>query len=387
MYAALLITVGLMAQDSGAFVVTLGRDTVAMERYARTGARLEGQMLTRNGPAVIRRQYVVTLGPDGSVLRFEGTQRQGNDTTPPLMITATFLRDSAIVELKRGDSTRTLRLATPAPAVPYFNNSYALYELAARRAGSGGQPSPVSLIPMGGGQVIAATATRQGADSVMLLIPPQPGPYRLRVDAAGRVLGGSGAGTTQQVSVTRAATAQVATLVTAPTARPLGTLSPADSVQATVGGAAVKIKYGRPQARGRVIFGNVVPWNQVWRTGANFATNLTTSGAIVIGGAPIPAGSYTLWTLPSATGWKLIVNKQTKAPCTDAVQCASPQRAALWGTGYAADSDFVRVDAQVETLAQPIEQFTIAIDPQGDAAVLRMEWDRTRVTVPVAKKP
>ena len=387
MHTTLLIAVGLMAQDSGGFVVKLGRDTVAVERYTRSAARMEGQLLTRSGPAVVSRQYAVTFAPDGSVLRVEATQRSGGDTTPPIMITATFPRDSAIVEIKRGDSTRVVRLATPAPAVPYFNSSFALYELAARRAGDGAQPSPVSLVPMGGGQVIAATATRQGRDSVMLLIPPQPGPYRLRVDAAGRVQAGSGAGTTQQISATRVGAAEVAALVAASAARPLGTLSPADSVQATVGSAALKIKYGRPAARGRVIFGNVVPWNQVWRTGANFATNLTTSGDLVIGGAPVPAGSYTLWTLPSATGWKLIVNKQTKAPCANAEQCGNPRRAALWGTAYAADSDLVRVDARVETLPQPVEQFTIALDGQGDAAVLRLEWDRTRVSVPVAKRP
>ncbi len=102
-------------------------------------------------------------------------------------------------------------------------------------------------------------------------------------------------------------------------------LSPPDSVRATVAGAQIAIDYSRPSMRGRKIFGGVVPWNQVWRTGANLATRFTTSADLVMGGKTIPKGSYTLWTLPSPAGWQLIINKQTKAPC-EGERCASPSR-------------------------------------------------------------
>src|SRR5207247_3416552 len=82
-----------------------------------------------------------------------------------------------------------------------------------------------------------------------------------------------------------------------------------------VGGAHIAVDYGRPAMRGRKIFGDIVPWNKVWRTGGNFATRFTTSADLVVGGTTIPKGAYTLWTLPASTGWKLILNKQTKAPC------------------------------------------------------------------------
>src|SRR2546430_7990741 len=100
--------------------------------------------------------------------------------------------------------------------------------------------------------------------------------------------------------------------------------------------------------RGRKIFGDIVPWNTVWRTGGNFATRFTTSADLVMGGTTILKGAYTLWTLPASTGWKLILNKQTKAPC-EGEACTLPTRAPLWGTDYAADSDFVRVRSEEHT--------------------------------------
>jgi len=139
--------------------------------------------------------------------------------------------------------------------------------------------------------------------------------------------------------------------------------------------------------RGRKIFGAIVPWNRVWRTGANRATRFTTSADLVIGGATIPKGSYTLWTLPAPapTGWKLILNKQTKAPC-EGEACTVPTRAPLWGTDYAADSDFVRVDATTEPLPRPVEQFTIVVLPQGNGGVIRMDWETTRISIPFTRK-
>ena len=81
--------------------------------------------------------------------------------------------------------------------------------------------------------------------------------------------------------------------------------------------------------------------------------------------------------MPSATGWKLIFNKQTKA---------KDGRANLWGTDYSADSDLVRVDMQVAAVAQPVEQFVITLEPQGDNAILAVAWEKTRAFVTIAKK-
>ena len=152
--------------------------------------------------------------------------------------------------------------------------------------------------------------------------------------------------------------------------RPLGQLSPRDTVRASISGTDVWVDYSRPTKRGREIFGNVVPWNTVWRTGANEATQLSSSADLVVGGATVPAGKYTLWTLPSPTGWKLIINKQT----------------GQWGTVYDAQQDLVRVDTKVEMLATPVEKLVIAFEPAAAGTTMTITWDKTKVSVPVAKK-
>jgi hypothetical protein len=147
----------------------------------------------------------------------------------------------------------------------------------------------------------------------------------------------------------------------------MGQLSARDTVRATIGNAHLTIDYGRPHKRGREIFGTVVPWGQVWRTGANAATGFTTDVDLVVGSQTIPKGSYTLWSLPSQNGSKLIVNSQT----------------GQWGTDYHADKDFARFDMKTETLPQPVEVFTIAVEPQGDrTGVLKLQWDRTQMSLP-----
>src|SRR5439155_4606885 len=124
-----------------------------------------------------------------------------------------------------------------------------------------------------------------------------------RVDGHGTLLGVSGVGSTMQVTVERVQGLDFAALAQSFAARSLGTLSPADSVRASVAGVAVAVRYSRPSVRGRVIVGNVVPWNQVWRTGANEATVLETSAELSVAGTKVPAGKYSLWTVPAPTGW------------------------------------------------------------------------------------
>ena len=144
--------------------------------------------------------------------------------------------------------------------------------------------------------------------------------------------------------------------------------SPPGRAEITLSGKKVTVNYGRPSMRGRKIFGELVPFGQVWRTGANEATSFTTEADLNIGGARVPAGKYTLYTVPSEKGWKLILNKQT----------------GQWGTEYHPEKDLARVDMQKELIEIPIEQFTISFLPKGaDGATLRLDWEKTRAQVEV----
>jgi hypothetical protein len=134
-----------------------------------------------------------------------------------------------------------------------------------------------------------------------------------------------------------------------------------------VGGAKVTVDYGRPSMRGRKVFGGIVPWGEVWRLGANAATQLITDHDLVIGDTTIPAGTYSLWLIPTASEWTLIINKQH----------------GQWGTEYDPAQDLARIPVTVTALSEPVEQFTMGVTADGGSSgTLSMEWETTEGTVP-----
>jgi len=146
--------------------------------------------------------------------------------------------------------------------------------------------------------------------------------------------------------------------------------SPPGTAEVTLAGQKIVIDYSRPSLRGRKME-SLTPSGHVWRTGANEATALFLEADLQIGDVTIPAGHYTLYTLPSAGPWKLIINKQT----------------GQWGTVYNPDQDLARVDMQTTRLSHPVEQFTIVFRQKGaDTAELVLQWETTEVSVPVSVK-
>jgi hypothetical protein len=136
-------------------------------------------------------------------------------------------------------------------------------------------------------------------------------------------------------------------------------------------GKTVTIKYSRPSMRGRKIYGELVPYGKVWRTGANAATSLTTDTDLVIGGTNVPAGNYTLYSVPGEKSWELIVNKQT----------------GQWGTKYDQAQDLARIPMQVSQLPSGLETFTISLDKTGaKAATLKLDWELSRASVNITEK-
>ncbi|MCS6804083.1 MAG: DUF2911 domain-containing protein [Acidobacteriota bacterium] len=142
-------------------------------------------------------------------------------------------------------------------------------------------------------------------------------------------------------------------------------LSPLDTAEFTLDGKKITVTYSRPSMRGRKIMGALVPYDKVWRTGANEATSFTTEADLVMGGKTIPKGSYTLYTIPSPNKWTLIINKQT----------------GQWGTVYDESQDLARIEMKVESLQTPVEQFTISFDKSGKGGVMKLEWENTRASV------
>jgi hypothetical protein len=130
----------------------------------------------------------------------------------------------------------------------------------------------------------------------------------------------------------------------------------------------LKIVYGQPQKKGREIFGQLVPFDQVWRTGANEATEIHLTRDIKINNLDLKAGNYSLFTIPEKDKWIIIINADL----------------GLWGSyNYNIKSDVLRFDVPTVTIAETREAFTIQIDQKNDKAELTMSWDKTKVTIPI----
>ncbi|HWW16418.1 MAG TPA: DUF2911 domain-containing protein [Candidatus Dormibacteraeota bacterium] len=150
-----------------------------------------------------------------------------------------------------------------------------------------------------------------------------------------------------------------------------GKPSPAASATCDLGGKTVKTDYSSPRMKGRKIYGDLVPFGQVWRTGANEATTFVASADVVVGGKTVPAGSYTIFTVPTADKWTLIINKKTGE----------------WGIPYKYESDeLARIDMKASKLPAPVENFTIAYDKSAGGCILRMDWETTRASVDISAK-
>lgn len=144
-------------------------------------------------------------------------------------------------------------------------------------------------------------------------------------------------------------------------------LSPEGFVKQKVGYVTVEVNYSRPSMRGRVIFGDLVPYNELWRTGANASTKIKFSQKVMLNGEEVPAGEYALYTIPGEKEWKIILNKNTR----------------LWGTyGYKESEDLVRFMALPVKSPYHFETFTIDIgELTGTTATMQLMWENTIVKI------
>jgi hypothetical protein len=133
-----------------------------------------------------------------------------------------------------------------------------------------------------------------------------------------------------------------------------------------VGAAHVWVDYGRPSRRGRQVVGYLIPFDSVWRTGANEATQFRTDRDLAFGATVIPAGTYSLWTVASRGGWRLVFNRKPK----------------VWGTEHDASQDFATVPLTLGKVDPAVERFTIEVVPAADGAALALVWDDTRAYAP-----
>ena len=367
------------------FVARLGRDTVSVESVTRRGNQVTSDEVDRF-PRVRQRHTEIELAPDGGIRRLvmdivtpsePATQRHRR-------VTVDVTRDS--VHVTKRDSTGTVRrdFATGGTiAMAHLPQMYSLYELyfgaaLGRLAASPGSDTvrlrqfyidrEFDRFPLHSGRV-----KRLPNGTVEIAHDWLAGIGEAVLDSGRRLQRYSGARTTYKVEVTRLAEPpDVATIgqqfAALETKRGFAQLSVRDTARASIGAATFAVDYGRPLVRGRELLGKLLPYDYVWRTGANAATQFTTSAPITLAGIRVPAGTYTLWTVPRRNGADIVVNKQT----------------GQWGTGYDGSHDLGMARMTADSVAPPVETFTISITAtDARRGILAMEWGPLRWTAPI----
>ena len=387
--AVLLLTACERPSQHYGYLALLGRDTVSIESDTRTGNTVVSDEVDRF-PRVRRRHTVITLAPDRSIRHLVMDIRTPSEPAAesPRHVVADVTKDSVIITKTDGTGVKRIAQATGgALAMPHLPQMYGLTDLYFAAALARAPQSPPDsgteiklrqyyidrefdrfplhegvVRPKGGGKVELAHDWLAGYGDAT-------------VDSSGHLLTYSGARSTYKVEVTRlgeplpdieAIGERFAALET--NQGGMKQLSVRDTARATIGNASMWIDYGRPLARGRTLLGDIIPYGEVWRTGANAATQFSTSAPITLAGMRLAPGKYTLWTLPSATGVELIVNKQS----------------GQWGTGYDYSQDLGKAPMTTAATGTPVEKFTISIVPvDAHHGTLMMEWGPFRWTAPI----
>jgi hypothetical protein len=371
------------------FVATLGNDTVSVERIERSPTRLVSDGVDR-WPFVRQRHTEFDLAPDGKIRHMVMDVRTPNGQSPRergRRVTADFSRDQVRISVRDSAGVRDTAFGTGgAITVPHASMMYSVIELeiaaALRQAAAAGLAPGDSVLfrQFYPDRDVGPSFTMHRG--YVHLLPN--GKVELRhgwlagtgdvtVDSSGRMLTYSGMRSTYKVSVVRTTTAPDVEaigirMVAAEGRTGPQQLSVRDTTRATIGNATFSVDYGRPLLRGRTLLGDVISYDRVWRTGANAATQFTTSAPITLAGLSLPAGTYTLWTVPRRTGVDLIVNKQT----------------GQWGTEYSRAQDLGTAPMKADSVSQPVEKFTISIEPVDPRhGTLAMAWGTFRWRAPI----
>jgi hypothetical protein len=371
------------------FVTVLGGDTVAVERLERSPTRLVTDGVDR-WPFVRQRHTEFDLNSDGTIRRMVMDVRTPNGVSPRergRRVTADFSRDRVKISVRDSSGVRDSSFVTGgAITVPHVSMMYSVIELeiaaALRQAAANGLGPGDSVLfrqfypdrDVGPSFTLhRGWVHLRPAGKVELRHDWLAGAGDVTVDSSGRMLTYSGMRSTYKVSVTRTETlpdveSVADRLVEAERGTGQQQLSVRDTTRARIGTATFSVDYGRPLARGRTLLGNVISYDRVWRTGANAATQFTTSAPITLAGLSLRAGTYTLWTVPHKSRVDLVVNRQT----------------GQWGTEYNRAKDLGTAVMKSDSVAKPVEKFTISIEPaDSKRGALMMSWGTFRWTAPI----
>jgi len=370
------------------FVARLGNDTISVENVTRRGNKVVVDGVDRF-PRVRRRHTEIELGAGSAIRRLvmdihtpsePANQRERHVVADVTTDSVHILQTDEAGKLAHNFATNG---AVAMAHVPQMYSLYELYFDAALARAKALKRTVGDTIQLRQFYIDREFDRFPLHHGVVKLLPGNQAEIRhdwlsgagqAAFDSAGRMLTYSGARSTYLVEVARIdSQSDIKSIADRFEAAETATggvkqLSPRDTARGNIGAASISVDYSRPHARGRGLVGNIIPYEKVWRTGANAATQLTTSAPIKLAGIPLAAGTYTLWTVPHQNGVDLIVNGQS----------------GQWGTEYNRSRDIAKAPMQTSTLSTPVDQFTISVSgTDARRGTLTLAWGSFRWTAPI----
>lgn len=352
-------------EDTYYFLTRLGNDTLAIERVNITGDAISATVVLRS-PRISVQESQLEFDQNGNMKNYLREVINPRTDSVLFMEEAWWDYDSLRIKRVRGGEEQTYSQAAPKNAVPFIDMVHWPFDIMLTNAFKASGTFEQPVFSGGRGFEFEITSVR---DDSMTVRHPSRGVMGVTT-ATGKLQFLEAKRTTRALTVTKVADLPLDDLIERFTkldeSRAFGSLSGRGEFAQEVDGVSYEIDYGTPSKRGREIWGSLVRFDQVWRTGANRATHFTVSDDVVVGNVKVPAGSYTLFTIPTSTGGQLIINKQTGQN----------------GQRYDATQDLGRTEMMARPLVDEVEVFTILVNENSE---LVLQWDKTEYVVPITR--
>ena len=356
--------------NKAAFVTYLGEDTLAVEQFEKTDTGITANVILRS-PQTTFSSYDLTLDESGgirSMTRTDFSLEEGFDGSGTVVQSVERMGDSLLVERETEEGTQTYSAPYEPGVLPFIDMVHWPYELAFNSAVATGQDT-VDQRMLTGSRLSSFIIADLEADS-MTIRHPFRGVMGVNVNDNGDLMMLDAGLTTRKLKVHRKPSIDIDAIgehfaASDQQGNPFGELSSAETREFSFRGADFRVDYGSPKKRGRELFGDIVPWGERWRTGANRATHFYTSRDLMVGDLEVPAGEYTLFTIPEQDGGTLMINKQTGQN----------------GQSYDASRDLGRVPMEISTKEDVTEAFTISLEENDTGGVLKLIWGNTVFSV------